>query len=231
MSLHPASQLLIWLLLIILLQSLQLPALLVCALVLFPFIGHKAPLRQRFARLFKRIRWLLLSIAILFVFATPGQPLPAAGLFFGQTLDISRLGMTREGLELASVHSLRLILLLGLLAWLLEHLSTTALISGLYVLLGPWSWLAGKTGARLRNQMVVRLRLVLDYVEERRTRKEGSIKTRHIDWKCWLEIDDEAPPTTRLTLELQALRTLDHVCLLLTSSLILLLIVRSLIST
>lgn len=225
MSLHPASQLLTWLLLIIILQSLPLPALLACAVLLLPPMLFKTALRQRFGRLLQRIRWLLLSIALLFVFATPGQPWPRADLPF----DLTSLGMTLEGLELASLHSLRLILLLVLLAWLLEHLSTSALISGLYVLLGPWAWLAGRTGARSRNQMVVRLRLVLDYVEARRSRKETTAKTLPGDWKRWLADDDdhETSAPSHLVLELQPLRTVDRVCLVLSSGLIILFILRA----
>ncbi|MBP9218937.1 MAG: hypothetical protein KBF29_08890, partial [Sterolibacterium sp.] len=47
------------------------------------------------------------------------------------------LGLSLPGSTLALAHSLRLSLLLALLALLLEHLSLAELVGGLYVLLAP----------------------------------------------------------------------------------------------
>ncbi|MBP9713629.1 MAG: hypothetical protein KBD60_08055 [Sterolibacterium sp.] len=203
MKLHPASLLLAWLSLVLLLQWLPLPHLLGLALLVLPLAAHQATTRLR--QLLRRTRWLLLSIALLFALATPGHALPAP---------LGHMGLTHEGLQLALLHGLRLTLLLGLLALLLEHLGIPLLIAGLYTLLTPLG------SSPRRSQMALRLLLVLEYVEQGRAlRKEGQTA----GWRYWLAPDDlpsnpaqahqDYPP---VTLELTPLNMLDRTVMLLT---------------
>jgi len=109
-----------------------------------PIALIRAPRRTR--SLLRRARWLLLSLVLLFAFATPGRPLAA--------------GVTFEGLSLAAEHSLRLALLLASLAIVHEIAGNSGLLAGLYRILAPLaSW------RQLRQRIVTRLLLVLDYVE------------------------------------------------------------------
>ncbi len=166
MLLHPASLIFAWIAAAIALQQASLAGLAATAVVMAPAALFIAP--QRAWRMIKRSRWLLLSLAVLFVFATPGEyvsPIP---------------GVTREGLELAAEHLLRLALLLTLLALLLERLDTARLMSGMYLLLSP----AARLGFN-RAQAVVRLMLVLDYVE-------GAGGATH--WRDWLAVPVESTP-------------------------------------
>lgn len=204
MKLHPASLLLAWLSLVLGLQWLPLSLLSVLALLVFPLAARYAGSRLRL--LLRRTRWLLLSIALLFALATPGHPLAEPW---------GRFGLTREGMEFALLHTLRLTLLLGLLALLLERLGIPALISGLYTLLAP----LGKS--RRRSQMALRLLLVLEYVEQGRSlRAEGKVS----NWRYWLglapddllnDISHPSQDYPAVTLDLTPLTWPDYVFMLL----------------
>jgi hypothetical protein len=135
--------------------------------------------QSRILRLLVRTRWLFLSIALLFLFAVPGERL--AGL-------AGDMGMTVEGLSMAAEHLLRLLLLLATLALLHERLGNHGLVTGLHWLLAPLAnW------RTLRERIVVRLILVLDYVEG----------TPAPDWREWLS-PELAPGLAPLALETRA---------------------------
>ncbi len=193
MTLHPASLILGWLSLALALQWLSLTALTgLAGIVLSAALWYS---RDRFLLLLRRARWLLLSIALLFALATPGDPLPGLA---------GASGLTYEGCAMAATHALRLTLLLALLALLLEHLGIPALISGVYTLLAPF----GEN--RRRSQIAMRLLLVLEYVEQGR-RDRG-----HQNWKDWFNpqpIHDEYPP---IELTVTPLTGKDYAVLLLT---------------
>ena len=153
---HPATLLLAWISFSLILQAASpylLVALLTISLVLAAVF---APARS--FRLLRRSRWLLLSIGVLFLFFSPGEYLPG---FAGQ------FGFTYEGIERTGEQLGRLLAILVSLAWLHEHIGTQGLLAGLYRLLGPFSW---------RETTVVRLMLVLEFVEEK----------REIRWREWL---------------------------------------------
>lgn len=172
---HPATLLFVWagfVLALPLLPSLVLAALLVPALVpAFLF----APVRTR--AMLRRARWLLLSIAVLFAFATPGLAVPG---WPGQA------GMTQDGLLLAAEHLARLVVLLATLALLHERLGTAGFVSGLYWLLGPLSVWEG-----WRERIVVRLMLVVEFVESDQV---GG------GWRQWLGEADIGPRSLALAI-------------------------------
>lgn len=166
MAFHPAATLLSWVMLVAALQFLSVQGLSWAALALLPFPLIFA--RQRAFVLLRRTRWLLLSIAVMFVLATPGERLSGVA---------GDLGITYDGLLLAAEHLLRLTLLLATLALLHERIGTSGMMSGIHWLLAP---LAGWKA--LREKIVVRLMLVLDYVED----------TPPTNWRTWLSIDGPA---------------------------------------
>lgn len=167
MTFHPATALLFWGAVVIVLQSLSVVGLGWAALLLLPLPLVYA--RQRTFVLVRRARWLLLSITIMFALATPGERLPGT---------VGDVGVTYDGLALGAEHLLRLTLLLATLALLHERLGTTGMMSGFHWLLAP---LAGWQA--LRERIVVRLMLILDYVE---TAPSG-------DWHAWLSADLPGP--------------------------------------
>lgn len=180
-SLHPATLLLCWGGLVIFLQTLSLGELGWASSLLLPVSLLLA--RRRTRVLIRRARWLLLSIAILFSLSSPGERLPAP---------VGDLGVTYDGLRMAAEHVLRLVLLLASLAVLHERLGNEGLIAGLHWLLRPLaSW------REARERIIVRLMLVLDYVE---TEPRGG-------WRAWLSGDVSGPDT--LVLVTGSARRLD----------------------
>lgn len=182
---HPASLLVSWAAFALILQWVPLPYLLALATASLLLAAILAPVRSR--NLLWRSRWLLLSLGILFLFFTPGEYLPGIA---------GRLRMSYEGLSLAGEHLGRLLAMLASLAVLHEGIGTAGLLAGLYWLLRPFSW---------REVTVVRLMLVLEYVEQR----------QKIGWREWLasggSMEGFAENRTSLGLAVPSLRTRDRV--------------------
>lgn len=166
---HSGLVLLLWLAAVAAVQLLPSAALGVavaaCALAAAVFA------RARTWRLVRRIRVLLIAIAILFAWFTPGE---------AALLDWPRLGPTREGLALAALHAGRLLAVVCAVGILLERLPLARLVGGLYALSRPLR-LVGVAPERL----ALRLLLVLRYVEAS-PRGQGPA-----DWRHWLA--DESP--------------------------------------
>lgn len=181
MTLHPATLLLVWAGFVVLVQPISTSVLAGLAVVLVPWALIVA--RRRSFLLLRRTRWLLLSIAVLFVLATPGQRLPGT---------VGDIGVTQDGLLLAAEHVLRLVLLLLSLALLHERLGTAGMMAGLHWLLAPLArWRA------MRERIVVRLMLVLDHVEN------GPAG----NWRAWL--NEDVPGPDRMTLSVGSMRSTD----------------------
>jgi energy-coupling factor transport system permease protein len=153
---HPVSLLLSWLAFALVLQWLPAHVLFGVAASCLVLALTLALARSR--NLLKRSRWLLVSLAMLFLFLTPGKYLPGIG---------GDLGLTYEGLWLAGEQLSRLLALLASLALLHEKVGTPGLLTGLYCLLGPFPW---------RDATVVRLMLVLEFVEQK----------QQVGWREWL---------------------------------------------
>jgi energy-coupling factor transport system permease protein len=98
----------------------------------------------------RRLRWLLLSIAILYLWFTPGAALiPQLG----------SLSPSRPGLMLGALRILSLLVIVSYCVFLLRLTPVSQLIVGLQSLLKP----AGRFGFET-SRLAVRLGLVLDYV-------------------------------------------------------------------
>lgn len=182
MTYHPAALLGTWLALALALQWLTLPALVSMTALFVGVASVRAPLRLR--ALLRRSRWLLITLAGLYLLATPGEYL--AGPWAG-------VGITVEGVTLGGEQILRLLALLASLAWLHETIGTRGLLTGLYWWGRPFPGCA--TG-------VVRLMLVLEQLEARTPS----------NWRHWLSSRPEEEgvlAVTHLALELPALRGRD----------------------
>lgn len=174
---HPAALLLSWLGFALILQWAKLPLLLALALASILLATRFAPERTRI--LLWRSRWLLLSLGILFFFATPGEYLSGIG---------GSMGLTHEGVRHGSEQLSRLLAMLASLALLHQRVGTQGLLAGFY-------WLLGLLGLRAwRKATVVRLMLVLEFVEQK----------RQIGWREWLAVEENlettAPDCFSLTL-------------------------------
>ncbi len=143
---HPASLILLWLALLVAISVRSGAALMLACLALGAFaLVHAGAHLQR---LLRRSRWLLLTLFIVFVWMTPGTPLPFMP------------GASAEGLHLAIEHIAHLLLALATLALILQALTPVELVAGMHSLLAPLCWLGVS-----RNRIAVRLMLTLEEAE------------------------------------------------------------------
>lgn len=186
--LHPAVRLLAWCAAAAVVQLLDGYAL--AGAVAAAVVAAVAASPGRFRRLLKRSRWLLLAIAILFAWSTPGVLLvPDAGNW----------SPTTDGVLLGLVHAARLVTLVAALAVLLETTPKEDLVGAIYALTAPLAAI-GMSRARL----AVRLMLVFQYAEA----------TPASDWRAWLgRPAPDAPQQDRLLLQRRSLRDVDRLAL------------------
>lgn len=144
-SLHPATRILLWVSLVVFAFSAPLRALLVLTAILSVFLALQH--NVLFFRLLRRIRWILISLLLIYSFETPGNPLFPSG-------------PTADGLVSGGMQAWRIILTIGLLAFLQGATSREKMLSGIYTLLLPM-----KRWIRV-DRIAVRLLLTLHYAEE-----------------------------------------------------------------
>lgn len=148
-SLHPATPILAWLMLALLLAKLSPEAVLLATASLV-FLSIVMRSRQAI-RLLLRARWIMVAIMAVYAYATPGRALwPALGM----------LSPTFEGVFDGGVQVLRLAGPLIALSLLLAHMPQARMIAGLYALARPASLLGVS-----RERLVIRLALTLQYAE------------------------------------------------------------------
>lgn len=149
-SIHPAIQILLWLGFAVVVQGLDIvPLAVLTMLAVFSLLIVR---NSGALHMLRRVRWLLLSLMLIYAFATPGDPIfPAFGMF----------GPSLQGLRGGGMQAWRLALLLVALALLLRSCPRESLLSGLYVLLRPFR----KMGLNA-DRVAVRLWLTLRYAEQ-----------------------------------------------------------------
>lgn len=180
---HPATKILLWLGFAISIQGLGfefLALISVLAAVLLLIARTVGPLHM-----VRRARWLLLSLLLIYAFATPGDALfPTLGTF----------SPSLQGLHGGGLQAWRLLLLLLALGWLLRSCPRNSLLSGLYVLMRPF-----RAVGLDADRVAVRLWLTLQYAEQQPQR---NAKAWWNDLRSTLDPVPEA--TTEITLELPA---------------------------
>ena len=157
---HPTVQILLWILLVLLAQRWQ-PAMLLAMCVLTG--GAALWLNSaQFRGLLRRTRWVVLSLLLIYGYATPGAALWDS---------LGSLSPTREGLLDGMLQLGRLLCALSGLAILLSLLSQERLIGGLYSLAYPLRIIGVS-----RERFAVRLALTLEYAE-------NSMRDTANDWR------------------------------------------------
>ena len=147
MSLHPATQILIWCAFVAAMQFLP-PVRMLASGGLMLFLAFFF-FRQKLLQLLRRTRWVMISLWFIYAYATPGQAL----------FDFA-ISPTREGLLDGGLQLMRLLVALAGLAMLLDRLHRQQLMAGLYSLLAPLKWFNLS-----RERLAVRLALTLQYAE------------------------------------------------------------------
>ncbi len=149
MRLHPATQILIWCVLVATMQFLPSARLLIAGALVLSLAFLLS--RHKFVQLIRRTRWIMLSLWLIYAYSTPGQPLSEA---------LGSVSPSLEGLQDGGLQLMRLLAALAGLAILLDRLHRQQLIAGLYVLFAPLQWLGLS-----RERLAVRLALTLHYAE------------------------------------------------------------------
>lgn len=111
-------------------------------------VGYRA---RNFLTLLRRTRWILLSLLLIYAFATPGLYLLP---------DFGSAGPSIEGIRAGVMQTWRLLLMLAALALLLRCTDREALLSGIYTLLKPLQPFGVNA-----ERIAVRLWLTLRYAE------------------------------------------------------------------
>ncbi len=122
---------------------------------------------KTFLHMVRRMRWLFLSIFIIYAFGTPGELLPQ----FPVTI-----APTYEGIYLGWQQVEKLLLALAALALLVTRTSKEHLMLGMYMLLTPLKF-AGLNVERF----AARLMLTLNYVEELAVTDKAGFRFSRLD--------------------------------------------------
>ena len=165
-GLHPATRLILWLLLLF---SIQFMNGVLLGVVFLLLLALPSRVLLRGGRLVWRTRWLLLSLFVIFSWGVAGEP------FW-----IGAASPTHEGVADALIHLGRLILALMLVAAFLEKMPIADLLSATHALFKPLR--------RIRfdpDRGVIRLMLVLRYVET---------LPRARDWRSLLDVSSVGEP-------------------------------------
>lgn len=143
---HPTAALIIWLAAVLAAQFLGYAGLGLLAIVL---LLARPALWRGWLIYVRRARWLLLTLWLILAYNTPGE-----------ALGDRAWAPTLEGIAEANLQAVRLVMLLGCLAWLFAHLGRDGLVSALWGLLRPLHSIGLDVG-----RLVVRLSLVLDNLQ------------------------------------------------------------------
>jgi energy-coupling factor transporter transmembrane protein EcfT len=178
---HPAVLILLWILLAIATPSLPAALLGLVGIVLTAAAMKLSA--ERLYVLLRRVRWIMLSLLVVYGYVTPGQTLwEQAGVF----------SPTQQGLLDGMLQLCRLVFMLAGLSIVLAILSRQQLIGGLYTLAYPLRCLGVS-----RERFAVRLALTLHYAES------SLADTGTTDWRGNLERMLEPAADSQGVIELQ----------------------------
>ncbi|MBI5660382.1 MAG: hypothetical protein HZC43_12760 [Nitrosomonadales bacterium] len=159
---HPATLIFLWGCLALAMQSLQAAALLLAGLPLLAVACLRST--DRLFALVRRTRWIMLSLLLIYSYATPGEAV---------WVSLAQFSPTHEGLNDGLLQLCRLLFMLAGLSVLLNLLPQPRLISGLYALCYPLRYVGLS-----RERLAVRLALTLHYAESAMLDVSGNWRDR-----------------------------------------------------
>jgi len=162
---HPFIKILYFILILLLISvaSNQIIFLLLIFLCIIVFSFHF----KSFLRTVRRMRWLFLSILIIYAFGTPGELIPQFPVNFAPTF---------EGVQLGLLQIEKLLIALAALSILLTSSPKEQLMLGLYMLFRPFRFLGLNT-----EKFAARLLLTLNYVEELASQNNRKFSFKQLD--------------------------------------------------
>ena len=164
-NMHPFVKILLFIFTLLLMSYTSNTYLLPMSLILFVYAAWLA--RSGFLRVVKRMKWLFISIFIIYAFSTPGE--------YMQYIPAS-VAPTVEGCLLGIVQIAKLLIALATLSILFATSSKEQLMIGLHLLLSPLNLLGLNT-----NKFTARLLLTLDYVEELAAKEKFKFRFDQLD--------------------------------------------------
>ena len=197
-GLHPATKIFALVLMAACIQALKLNQLLLLGLILLNGLIYFGV--GTFASMIWRMRWLFLSMTLIYAFATPGEYIPH------WPMDVAP---TYEGLKGATYQIARMTLVLAGIALLIATSSREALMAGIYFFIQPLRFV-GLSPARF----TARLYLTLQYIDDHQKAQAKQV-TATSKWAQILTIDvGSAKPSAineKIRLDLPRMRFLDYV--------------------
>jgi energy-coupling factor transporter transmembrane protein EcfT len=164
-NIHPLVKILLFIFTLLLMSYMSNAYLLPMSLILFVYATWLA--RSDFLRVVRRMKWLFISIFIIYAFGTPGE--------YIQYIPVS-VAPTVEGCVLGVMQIAKLLIALAVLSILFATSSKEQLMIGLHLLLSPLNLLGLNT-----NKFTARLLLTLDYVEELAAKEKFKFKFDQLD--------------------------------------------------
>lgn len=154
----------------------------------------------------KRMRWLFLSMFLIYAFNTPGEFVrdwPLNGW-----VDWSP---TYEGLQAGTLQLVRLMMMLAGVGLMLATTTTSSMIEGFYVLLKPLKCIGLHP-----ERFAARLCLTLHYIESNNLQQDRQ-SASYLNWQQFLNMDldkiDSSSNLKVITLENHRLSYLDYMAL------------------
>lgn len=178
---HPATLIFLWACFTLALQSLQAAVLLLAGLPVL--LAASLLAGHRLFALLRRTRWIMLSLLLIYAYATPGEAV---------WVPLAQFSPTYEGLGDGLLQLSRLLFVLASLSILLNSLSQQQLVGGLYTLSYPLR-IVGLS----RERLAVRLALTLHYAE-------SAMLETPANWRDRIELMLSPAPANRGGIELHA---------------------------
>lgn len=194
---HPLVRILCLIVFAIALQWLKWPILAVVGVMLTILLFWRGA--SIFLALLRRTRWLMLSILLIYAYATPGE-------FVAGMPDW--IAPTNEGVQTGLIQIGRLAAMLAALSLLLATSNREDIMAGVYLLMQPLRLLGVDP-----ERFSVRLWLTLHYVE---TMPKGIFqRLRQHDWRLEDILQEAVERPDSVQMRFPALRPTDYIVLLL----------------
>ncbi len=180
------------------------------SITVFSFVLTFSLKVQSFLHAVRRMRWLFLSILIIYAFGTPGELLPQFPVNFAPTY---------EGLRFGLIQVEKLLIALAALSLLLTSSLREQMMLGLYMLLSPFKYIGLNV-----ERFSARLMLTLDYVEDLAAQDKSNFNFKLLD-----EIDGyiaNLPQENIVSFQKLPFNLLDKLMLFLLSAMIVFMIYR-----
>lgn len=205
---HPLTKILCFILVLLLISAVNNMMLFIMMMFLLVLVfGFKV---YTFLHVVRRMRWLFLSIFIIYAFGTPGELIPNFPVNFAPTF---------EGVQSGLVQVEKLLIALVALSLLLTGSPRAQMMLGLYMLLLPFKFFGLNV-----ERFAARLMLTLDYVEDLAAKDNSNFSFNHLD-----EIDsyiESLPQANVVSFQKLPFSLMDKLMMVLLTALLIFMIYR-----